>query len=55
MFLSRGQLIGGYIKNAIWLSASSKSSNSFAELPPDMTSWMLLFSPLFTWLPSLFC
>jgi hypothetical protein len=55
MFLSRGRLIGGYTKSAIWLSGSSKSSNGFAELPPDMTSWMLLFSPLFTWLPSLFC
>ena len=55
MFLSRGRLIGGYIKSAIWLSASSKSSNGFAESPPDMTNWMLLFSPLFTSLQSLFC
>jgi hypothetical protein len=29
---------GGYTKNGIWLSASSKSSNGFAELPPDLTN-----------------
>ena len=52
MALNRGRLIGGYIKSAIWWSASSKSSNAFAELLPDMTSWTLLFSPS---LPSLFC
>ena len=55
MFLSHGRLIGGYIKSGIWLSAFSKSSNGFAELPPSMTSLTLLFSPLITWLPSLFC
>ena len=46
---------GGYIKGVIWLSASSKNSNGFAGLPPGMTSWILLFSLLFTWHPSLFC
>ena len=46
---------GGYIKGVIWLSASSKNSNGFAGLPPGMTSWMLLFSLLFTWPLSLFC
>ena len=46
---------GGYIQGVIWLSASSKNSNGFAGLPPGMTSWILLFSLLFTWHPSLFC
>ena len=49
------QWIGGYTKNGIWLNVSSKSSNGFAESPPDMTNWMLLFSPSFTLPLSLFC
>jgi len=47
MFLSRDRLIGGYIKERHLVECFSKSSNGFAELPPDMTSWTLLFSPLY--------
>ena len=36
MYLIRGRWIGGCIKSAIWLSASPKSPDGFAELPPDM-------------------
>ena len=46
---------GAYIKSVIWLNASSKSSNVFARLPPDMINWMCLFSLSFILPLSLFC
>ena len=40
------------LDTAMYIAAAG---GGFAELPPDMTSWMLLFSPLFIWHPSLCC